>query len=380
MIDAMTRHARTLVAALAAVAVVAAPGSAATGELRGDLLVTAARLFDGRALHEPGALLLSGGKVVAAGRPLDARAERTIALGNATILPGFVDLHVHAGGEPEVTAASMLGGGITTARNVGSPLAALRPPHRLAGLRVLMSGPLVTVPGGYPTPLWGSALAFDVRGPAAARRAVRLLVDRGAAVVKISLEPGGGAWPMLTVAEVRAIVAEAHRHGIDVTAHAAGAEGIGRALAGGVDELAHAPCGADDAQLRSLVARRIPVVPTLHVLRVAIGGCDDVTARFVELGGRLLYGSDIGNRGIPLGIDVVELRLMRDAGLTPLEVLAAATAEAGMELGLAPLGRLVAGAPADVIAVRGDARRFRDDFGSPVLVVSAGRIVAGPAR
>jgi imidazolonepropionase-like amidohydrolase len=336
-------------------------------------------LFDGRALYEPGAVLLRGGKVVAAGKALDARAERTIALGDATILPGFIDLHVHFSREPEFLAA-MLGGGITTARNVGSSLSALRPPGRLERMRVLMAGPLVTVPGGYPTPIWGSSLAFDIRGPAAARRAIRLLAGRGAAVIKISLEPGGGAWPMLSVAEVRAIVAEAHRDGIEVTAHAAGIEGIRRALAGGVDQLAHAPCGADDALLRGLVSQRIPVVPTLHVLRLAVGGCDTVTARFVELGGRLLYGSDIGNRGIPLGVDVVELRLMKEAGLTPVEVLAAATAEAGKELGLAPLGRLVAGAPADVIAVRGDARRFRDDFGTPVLVVSAGRIVAEPAR
>jgi imidazolonepropionase-like amidohydrolase len=71
---------------------------------------------------------------------------------------------------------------------------------------------------------------------------------------------------------------------------------------------------------------------------------------------------------------------MREAGLTPLEVLAAATSEAGKELGLAPLGRLVADAPADVIAVRGDARGLRDDFAAPLLVVAGGRVIAEPGR
>jgi hypothetical protein len=76
---------RTLVAVLALGAVLSAPGAAHTAELRGDVLVTAARLFDGRAWHEPGAVLLRGGRVVAAGSALDATAGRTIALGNATI-------------------------------------------------------------------------------------------------------------------------------------------------------------------------------------------------------------------------------------------------------------------------------------------------------
>ena len=147
-------------------------------------------------------------------------------------------------------------------------------------------------------------------------------------MIKISLESSRPDWPLLTVPEVRAIVAEAHAHDLEVTAHAMGPEGVRRALAGGVDELAHAPCGASEEDLRALVERDVEVVATLHALELTIGGCAFVAQRFHELGGRLLYGSDVGVPGIPVGIDVEELRLLREAGLTPTEVLASATSRA----------------------------------------------------
>ena len=66
--------------------------------------------------------------------------------------------------------------------------------------------------------------------------------------------------------------------------------------------------------------------------------------------------------------------------LAPEEVLAAATSRAGEQLGLAPLGSLVDGAPADVIVVRGDARELRDDIGEPLFVVANGAVVRGASR
>jgi imidazolonepropionase-like amidohydrolase len=361
---------RVVLAAAVTALVGASCGAGSTAaRLRGDILIKADRVYDGRTFVEPGAVLVRGGQIVAAGSSLDARARKAFDLGDATILPGVVDLHVHgAAGE---TARR----GVTTVRNLGAPLASLQPPRRVLGIRILMAGPLVTVPNGYPTPVFGSAIALDVQGVASARRAVRLLARRGATVIKIALEPGGGDWPMLSVAEVRSIVAEAHAVGLDVTAHAMGSSGTETAAAGGVDELAHVPCGASDATLRTLVARGVPVVATLHVVQIFRGGCQDVAERFVKLGGRLLYGTDFGNRGIPAGVDVTELRLMRQVGLTPTETLAAATSAAAKEAGLAPLGTLTPGAPADVIAVRGDARKLRSDLARPLLVVSGGRVV-----
>ena len=170
-----------------------------------------------------------------------------------------------------------------------------------------------------------------MRGTAEARRAVRTLADRGAAAEKISLEPGPG-WPILSTGEVASLVSEANSFDLPVVAHARGRTGPGIALAGGVDELVHLPCAPTPVRdVRELARRRVPIVATLDVQ--SSGDCIERGRSFVRGGGRLLYGSDFGNEGIPAGIDVEELRLMREAGLSSLEALRAATSEAGRHLG-----------------------------------------------
>lgn len=343
----------------------AAPGTN-TRARSGGLLITASRLFDGHAFHAPGALLIRGSKIAAVDPAKPVQAARTIKLGNATILPGFIDLHVHIG-------YGMLKGGVTTVRNLGAPLDQLQPPFDADGLRILMAGPLMTVKGGYPEPVWGRSIALDVRSPSDARRAVRMLASRGASVIKIALDSNDGAWPMLSVAEVRAIVAQAHAVHLLVVAHALGVDGVRHALDGGVEELAHTPCGATPAMVSEIVKRHIPVVSTLHVEElVESGGCGGVAQQIVRLGDPLLYGTDEGNPGIPASIDVTELRLMKQAGMTPVQVLAAATSRAGADLHLAPLGTLKVGAPADVIGISGDARSLPASLARPNLVISGG--------
>jgi imidazolonepropionase-like amidohydrolase len=360
---------RMFLAAAALLAAVAGCGGD-TARQRGDLLVVGARLFDGIGMRTPGAVLMRGSQIVAVGTTVDADATRRIDVGDATIMPGFIDLHVHA--------ISPVTTGVTTVRDLGLPLRYLRPPEVNRGVRILLAGPIMTVAGGYPTPVWGHQLALDVESPEDAKRKVDLLVRRGSAVIKIALEPGLGVdWPMLSLAEVRAIVDEAHRHHLHVVAHAF-REGLARALAGGVDELAHTPCGATRGQAQWIGRRRIPVDATLHVEAAGMhGSCVGVAQQIVQAGGVLLYGTDVGNQGIPYGVDVEELNLMHLAGMPPLDVLAAATSKAGADVGVPKLGTLAAGAPADVIAVRGDARLLRYSLADPVLVVSGGAVRRG---
>jgi Amidohydrolase family len=345
--------------------------------VKGELFVTADRLFDGRTMIKDGAILIAGRKIVAVAKQsdLNVEARRTVELGDATLLPGFIDLHVHELG------GGMLTGGVTTVRDLGSSISVFPlPPDRPGHLRLRAAGPIVSVPGGYPTVYWGPGIQIDVRGPGDAERVVSTLARRSAEVIKISLEPGPGTWPMLSLGEVRAIVQEAHERDLLVTAHATSTAAARRALAGGVDELAHMPCTQPAPDLmRELAQDRIPIVGTLHVE----GRCPAKLANarnFVEAGGELLYGSDFGNPGIPAAIDIEELRLMVGAGLSTEEAIKAATAGAGEVLGEEPLGRLVEGAPGDLLAVKGDPFEDLDRLEDIVLLVAGGHAVIEQGR
>jgi imidazolonepropionase-like amidohydrolase len=316
------------------------------------------------------AVAVRNGRIVAAGRLRIPRSARVIRFRGGTILPGFIDLHVHA------TPSLLLRTGVTTTRILGEPESALGKPFALRGYpRVVSAGPMITVPGGYPTGR-APALAAPVQSIREAEAKVDALVAKGAALIKISLETGrSGTLPTLTVDQVRAIVARAHRRGRIVTAHALGGGGVALALEGGVDELAHMPCNDVKAeQIAALAERGIAVVGTLHVGRLFRAECPDGLANaraFVHAGGRLLYGTDIP--WVPAALDRIELGLMRQAGMSPRSILRAATADAGRQLGMAPLGLLVRGAPADLWVVRGDPTRSLRALRRPLYVLARGR-------
>jgi imidazolonepropionase-like amidohydrolase len=220
-----------------------------------------------------------------------------------------------------------------------------------------------------------------VRGAGEARTAVRELVRRGARVIKVGLTL---RLPNLAPAELTAVVDEAHRHRVRVTAHVDGVAQARSALAAGVDELAHMPCAGSDARLMAELARRgVEIVGTLYVLSlVCPNGSVQANARaFVRAGGTLLYGSDFGVSGVPLGVVAGELVLMRRAGLSRLDVLRNASSRSAAVLGLRGVGRLVPGGPADLAVVGGNVVR---DLGrlatTPLLVVVRGALVVDGPR
>jgi imidazolonepropionase-like amidohydrolase len=339
------------------------------------LYVHADRLFNGRTLVSGRvSVAVRGRRIVAAGRLKIPRGARVIRFPNATILPGIIDLHVHS--SPPV----LLRAGVTTTRNLGRPEAALRPPFALRGYpREVSAGPVITVPGGYPSGRH-PGISAPVRSATEATAKVNALIAKGAAVIKIALlaEVDGQPLRTLSVDQVRAIVAAAHARRRKVTAHVFEGKGLALALEGGVDELAHFPCHrVSREQLVTLAERRIPVVGTLHGARVFFRAqCPGLLGdarTFVQAGGTLLYGTDIP--AVAATLDVAELGLMQQAGLTPTDVLRAATAEAGRQIPIARLGTLVRGAPADVIVVRGDPTRSLRALRRPLLVMARGQRV-----
>jgi len=122
------------------------------------------------------------------------------------------------------------------------------------------------------------------------------------------------------------------------------------------------------------MAASMTVVPTLHI--------DPSPARrhgvrsFVGAGGRVLYGTDLGNQGPPPAIDVTELSLLVEAGLSPARAIAAATSLAAEHLGLRMIGRVAPGYLADLLLVEGDPLADLQALTMVRLVSRTGRIAA----
>jgi imidazolonepropionase-like amidohydrolase len=300
-----------------------------------------------------------------------------------TLLPGIVDAHVHLGFS---SAAEVLAGGVTAVRDLGWPRARLAglleqaAAPRAASPRLLAAGQIVTVPGGYPTraPWAPPGTAWPVEDAAEAARAVAELAGGGAAVIKVALDDRVG--PTLPAPVLAAVVAAAGEHGLGVTAHIGTAAEVSKALAAGVGELAHWPFdqhALPDALVDRL-ADSVVAVPTLHIdpspaRRAGV-------RRFVERGGRVVYGTDLGNQGPPPAVDTEELRLLVEAGLTPGQALAAATSLAAAHLGLAGAGRVATGARADLLLVEGDPLADLAALSRVRLVTRDGWVAAAPQR
>ena len=230
-------------------------------------------------------------------------------------------------------------------------------------LRVVFSGPLFTAPRGYPTQSWGAnGYGLELSTPQAARAAVQRLAGAGARFVKLAFD---ARYPLLDAAVARAASDEAHRLGLTVAAHALDEESVRRALGAGADVFAHTPT----APLSDELLRRIPiVVSTLH----AFGGPLENLRALHRLGARIVYGTDLGNLGTAPGVDARELVLLREAGLSPREILDAATVHAAALLGLADLGRLETGFRASLVALRSDPAEDATALARPAFVLIDG--------
>jgi imidazolonepropionase-like amidohydrolase len=198
------------------------------------------------------------------------------------------------------------------------------------------------------------------------------LAAAGASVIKVALDPTRGG-PALPATTLQTVVAAARERGLGVTAHVSGVAEVVKALDAGVTELAHWPFGEEvPGDVIGRMAASVAVVPTLHI--------DPSPARrngvrsFVAAGGRVLYGTDLGNQGPPPAVDVTELELLVEAGLSPAGAVAAATSLAAEHLGLPATGRVAPGWVADLLMVDGDPLEDPRALIRPRLVSRAGWI------
>ncbi|MCC7131717.1 MAG: amidohydrolase family protein [Gemmatimonadales bacterium] len=405
-------------------------------------VIRAGRLFDSEAgvFVGPRELLIRNGGIVAVAEKVERPAgARVIDLSNRTVLPGLIDAHTHllylegvTGGltmegvkalvneglplralHGAARARTFLAAGITTVRDLGNSglfgdvaLRVAIEDGSVDGPRMWVSGPgLSPVGGQFPGLKPGyESLAADeyriVRNPAEAADAVRENVTMGANVIKIfsNNTPNAG---YLTVEEMTAIVAAARLHGVRVAAHATSDAAVYRAALAGVNSIEHAYQVADSTL--ALMARNgVTMVPTdidsvsiVHYLTLANPGQPAPPPEQVSR--YLAAGRDRLRRAVKAGVTITAgsdnyldlkwaqgtaarrvLFAYHQAGLTPVQVLQAATINDARLLGMEHrLGVLKAGARADVIAVEGDLERDFSALERVRFVMKAGTVYIG---
>ena len=383
-------------------------------------VLKAARMFDGKsnALATPGLVVVTGDKITAvgAGATIPADAE-VIDLGDATLLPGFIDAHTHLTMQyredytkamlqslqltiPEkaidatVNARVTLMAGFTTVRDVGSEdyldvgLRNAIDKGVVPGPRMLVCVHAIGATGGHCDETGFRAGVFGketgpeegvVNGADQARYAVRLAHKYGATIIKTCATGGvlsladSVDTPQLTQAELDAIVDEAHALRLKTAAHAHGAEGAKRAIRAGIDSIEHGSF-LDDEALDMMKQRGTYYVPTL----MAIQGLSEQIAKGVAIPPAIKVKADLAiaslhqtfqkalakNIKIGLGTDAAvyphgrnaeEFHQMVDLGMKPVDALRAGTSSDADLLGLsAKIGTLEINKFADVVAVPGD--------------------------
>jgi imidazolonepropionase-like amidohydrolase len=403
------------------------------------IVLKAAHIFDSVSgqLKEPGIVVVSGAKIVAVGNnkalPADAKI---IDLGDATLLPGFIDAHVHLGFEMSENwyedwheqmmrfpaeqalygahyAKITLEAGITTVRDVGSSdyiSLGLRNAIRagqIPGPRMLISNYAIGSTGGHadqdPVPPQRLPVAGPLQGvangAAECRAAVRYQIKFGADVIKFM--PSGGVLslsdpvdtPELTQEEMDAIVSEAHAWKRKVAAHCHGDKAAKMAIAAGVDSIEHGTFLQDDT-LQEMKNKHVFLVPTLFALhwvgkkadtyppaiaakaRAATAQNVIMFQHAIKIGVPIAMGTDAGVE--PHGQNAREFSLMTTNGFPAAEALLAGTARAAELLGISEVtGTLQPDKSADIVAVAGNPLVNSEATEHPILVMKEGVIYVG---
>jgi len=398
------------------------------------VIVHAGKLLDvrsGKTLTDQ-AIVIEAGKIVSVGAMSQANrssSDRVIDLPNATVLPGLTDAHTHLTGNPEdvgpqalsisVPRSTLTGArnaritleaGFTTVRNVGADGysdVALRDAINagdVPGPRMLVSGPPLGITGGHCDE---NLLPFDFHysaggvadGVEGVQHKVRETIKYGADLIKICATGGvlsHGDNPQAsayTLDELKAIVADAHRLGRKVAAHAHGAQGILWASQAGVDSIEHGSY-IDDAGIAEMKKNGTYLVPTLyladwflanaerlHVPPELIAKGKDVMpaarkniAHAFASGVKVAFGTDAAV--YPHGLNAHEFAVMVKLGLSPLQSIQAATTNAADLLGWSDkIGTLESGKWADIIAVDGDPLQDVTTLERVKFVMKGGEVV-----
>ncbi len=327
------------------------------------------------------AVLIKGDRILAVGVGGNVdlpRGVRTLDLEGAAMLPGLINVHVHNTLTPALLE-QWAQAGVTTVRDVGAPEGQWTIQYREAvnqdprKARLLMSGPLVTVPSGYPT---GKFPSLTVTSPEDAVIKVTKLIDRGVDVIKITLESAAG--PELSQAEVDAIVTTAHARNIPVAAHVHTSDDAQKAILADVDDIDHMMPHLTDEQIQEMLTKGIYYVPTITFTLEA----GEEFKKFIRAGGLVAMGNDAGYlEGGEIGMPMRELIGLTWFGLTPLQVITISTLNGARLCQIDDeVGTLEPGKVADILVVEGNPSLDLAALAYPRLVIHNGVVIRSAAE
>ena len=356
-----------------------------------------------------------------------------IDLKDSTVMPGFIDLHVHieseynrekymnafTAEESQIAFSSLkfakrtLMAGFTTVRDLGGSgvnisLRNAINKGEVIGPRIFTAGKAIGTTGGHadPTNGWKKSIAGDpgprqgvINGVDEARKAVRQRYKDGADVIKITATGGvmsiakNGENPQFTIEEIKAICETAKDYDMIVAAHAHGDEGIQRAVRGGVKTIEHGTLLSDES-MRLMIEYGTYLVPTMTAGKevaakakipgyynelvvpkaLAIGPkIQNTTAKAYRAGVNIAFGSDAGV--FSHGKNAKEFRYMYEAGIPVIECLQAATIVNSKILSVDDeIGQIKEGFTADIIATRLDPTKDVKTLENVIFVMKDGKV------
>jgi len=344
---------------------------------------------DGNAPLENASLVVSGDRIVQVARAADIKAPAgaaRVSLAGKTVMPTIVDTHVHISQTREAIEQDLrrrayygISAAMSLGQDTGEPVFQIRAQPIAGAARLFTAGRGLTAPepGRTTAPYWISTADEG-------RKAVQELAVRKVDIVKVWVDDRNGQYKKLTADLYGPIIEEAHRHKLRVTAHLFTLEDGKGLLRAGLDAMAHGVRDRDvDDEFMAMVKKRTDLVlvpnlpdrgvkvdyswlkdslPAAEVQKLEAGNTDrpDAQAAFgiqarnlakmSSAGVRVAVGSDGNTPWAPH----VEMADMVAAGMTPMQVLVAATRNGAQFVGLADSGTIEAGKSADFIVLDGN--------------------------